>query len=111
MKAKFDKGPMGLLSVWAKPSMGKNMALNFVFYIVACSLIAYLASAAGIPRGAGFGKVMQVVGTAGVLAFSFSALPGMIWFQANKPAIVSHIVDGVVMGLITGAVFALLWPK
>lgn len=111
MKAKFEKGPMGTLSVWTTPNMGVNMALNFVFYLVACFLIAYLAAAAGVPRGAGFGKVMQVVGTAGVLAFSFSAIPGMIWFQANKPAIVSHVFDGVVMGLITGAVFALLWPK
>lgn len=111
MKAKFERGPMGLLSVWSPPRMGVNMALNFVFYIVACSLIAYLASASGLPRGAGFGKVMQIVGTAGVLTFSFSAIPGMIWFQANKAAILSHVLDGVVMGLITGAVFALLWPK
>lgn len=110
-KAKCEQGPMGTLSVWSKPNMGVNMAFTFVFYVVACSLIAYLAAAAGIPRGAGFGKVMQVAGTAGVLAFTFSALPGMIWFQANKPAMLSHIFDGVVMGMITGVVFALLWPK
>lgn len=110
-KAKCDAGPMGTLSVWTKPNMGLNMVLNFLVNVVACFLIAYLVSAAGMPRGAGFGKVMQVVGTAGVLTFTFASLPGMIWFQANKPAIVSNVVDGVVMGLITGAVFALLWPK
>lgn len=111
IKALFDKGPMGTLSVWRKPSMGRNMLWTFVIELIASALIAYLLVAAGLPRGAEFAKVFQVAATAGVLTYSVAALPGMVWFQANRPAIVSALIDGVVMGLLTGAAFGLLWPS
>ena len=37
-------------------------------------------------------------------------MPGMVWMGAYGRAIVMSVIDGVVYGLITGAVFAGLWP-
>lgn len=111
MKSKCEKGPMGLLSVWKMPNMGINMLLTFVVMLIASFLMAYIAVAAGFGRGEPFAKVMQVIGTVGVLTYSVASLPNAIWFQANKSAIVSCLIDGVVMGLIAGAVFGGLWPK
>src|SRR5262245_16007129 len=85
--AKWKSGPAGMLNVWnPNASMGMNMVLSFLVYLIVSAMIAYLAASAGMPRGAGFSRALQVIGTAGVLAYTFAALPQMIWFQANANA-------------------------
>lgn len=106
---KWKSGPAGVLHVWGPVNMGRNMALSFVVYLMVSLLVGYIGANA-IPRGAGFGHVLQVLGTAGVLAYVFGSLPHAIWFQARRQAVVSCAFDGVVQGLITGAVFGWLWP-
>jgi hypothetical protein len=54
--------------------------------------------------------VFQVLGAAGILAYTFSFLPQMIWFQATPSAKVAGIIDGLVSGVATGLIFAALWP-
>ncbi|MBS0188254.1 MAG: hypothetical protein JSS51_09305 [Planctomycetes bacterium] len=111
MKEACEKGPMGTLSLWRKPSMGLNMFLTFLVELAAAFLIVYVGVAAGFTRGEPFAKVFQVLGTVGVLTYTVASLPGAIWFQANKSAVISGLVDGIVMGLLTGAVLGWLWPK
>jgi hypothetical protein len=106
----LKEGPVGHLSVWQPPlTMGGKMAATFFVYLVVSTLIAYLAFVA-LPNPAKFAKVFQVVGTAGILAYSFSFIPNAIWFGAYKRTIVASIIDGIVFGLITGAIFAWRWP-
>ena len=109
---KWKTGPSGLLNVW-KPncSMGMNMVLSFLVYLIVSIFVAYIGYAAGLPRGAGFSKIFQVLGAAGIVAYSFSFLPQMIWFQANANAKVAGILDGLVSGFVTGVLFAVMWPK
>ncbi|MFN0011393.1 MAG: hypothetical protein ACKVS8_07090 [Phycisphaerales bacterium] len=111
-QAKWKAGPAGMLNVWpANISMGMCMALSFMVNLLASVLIAYLLVAAGVPKGAAFVKVMQVAGTAGVLAYTIGWMPGSIWFQASTNQKVAMLFDGLVVGLGTGAIFAALWPK
>ena len=106
----LQEGPIGHLSVWQPPlSMGGKLAATFIVYLVVSTLIAYHASVA-LPKTAEFAKVFQVVGTAGILAYSFSFIPSAIWFGAYKRTIVAGIIDGIVFGAITGAIFAWRWP-
>jgi hypothetical protein len=106
----LEQGPVGHLSLWPPPlSMGGKLAGTFVVYLVVSTLIAYLASVT-LPRPAAFAKVFQVVGTAGILAYSFSFIPSALWFGAYKRTIAAGIFDGIVCGLITGAIFAWRWP-
>lgn len=108
---RWKEGPTGLLNLWPNNmSMGKNMVLSFLVYLVVSALIAYLGAAAEIPHGASFAKVFQILGTAGVLAYAFAMIPNGIWFNAGARAITMNFLDGVVYGLVTGAVFAWLWP-
>ncbi len=112
---KWKEGPVGMLSLWPpNPSMGKNMVLTFVLYLVVSALIAYLGWAV-LPHGGlmpppTFGKVMQALGTAGVLAYSFAFIPNALWFGQYPRAIAMRVLDGIAYGLITGAIFAALWP-
>jgi hypothetical protein len=109
---KWKTGPAGLINIWVpNPNMGMNMLLSFVVYLIVSFFIAYIGWATSMQRGLPFAKVFQVAGVAGILAYTFSFLPQMIWFQASKNAKVSGIIDGIVSGLLTGLVFAMLWPK
>lgn len=106
----LKEGPVGHLSVWQPPlGMGGKLAATFLVYLVASVLIAYHTSVV-IPKAAEFGRVFQVVGTAGVLAYSFAFIPNAIWFGAHKRTIALSIIDGIVYGAITGVIFAWQWP-
>lgn len=107
---KWAKGPTGLIRVWGPTNMAKNMVFTFLTFLLVSCLIGYLGSAC-LPRGTGFMQVFRVLGTAGVLSYCFAFLPGDIWFQNKPRATLMCMIDGVVFGLITGAVFGLLWPK
>lgn len=117
VKQALEQGPVGHLSAWQPPlTMGGKLAATFVVYLVASTLIAYLASVAlplppqAGPGAPGFAKVFQVVATAGILAYSFAFIPSAIWLGAYTMAIVAGIFDGIVFGVITGAIFAWRWP-
>lgn len=106
---KWKRGPAGTLNIWPEFNMGRNMVLSFIVYLLISTLIAYLGAAALTP-GTSFGKVFQVLGVAGILAYTTSGLTNAIWFQASRNAVLSNAFDGIVSGLITGAIFASLWP-
>lgn len=106
---RWKRGPVGLLNVW-KPdvSMGRNMLVTFLVYIAISAMIAYLGVitiGAGVP----FLRAFQVLGTAGVLAYSFAFIPSGVWFQHGRSTIMC-VIDGIAYGLITGAAMAALWP-
>ena len=60
-----------------------------------------------IAPGAEFMKVFRFVGTAGILTYGTANILNGIWFGRKM---VGDIVDGIAYGLITGAIFAWLWP-
>jgi hypothetical protein len=107
-KSKMSAGPRGTLTLWkAPPNMGINMACTVLFFLIANAVIAYLAAMV-ISPGADRWFVFRFVGTAGVLTYGTANILNGIWFGRKM---VADIVDGVVYGLITGLIFALLWPR
>lgn len=109
-KALWKEGPMGMMTVMPTPNMGKNMVLSFLVYLAVSIGVAYLGSVA-LPRGATFAKVMQILGTAGILAYCFAFWPSGIWFAQKPRALIMCTIDGIAFGLITAAIFAALWPS
>ena len=107
----MQHSPMGLLRVWGPISMGRNMLLTFLVYLLVSVLAGYLGWTTLPHSGAEFTKVMQVLGTAGILAYCFASLPNDIWFQKSLREVVTSLIDGIVFGLLTGAMFGWLWPK
>jgi hypothetical protein len=110
-QARWKAGPTGVLTLWRNDvSMGKCMLLTFLVYLAVNVVIAYLGWRALPHAEAGFTRAFQVLGTAGVLAYAFAHIPNGIWFQAYPRTILLNVIDGVVYGLITGAIFAAMWP-
>jgi hypothetical protein len=109
-KASWERAPAGLLTVFTKPSMGANMGATFVVFLIASVLVGYVAWHTRASFPGDFADRFQVLGTIGILTYCFSFLPNMIWFQAGKRAMVNGIADGVLYGIVTGAIFSWLWP-
>lgn len=112
-KAKFEQGPHGMLQIWppdAFGKMGRNMILSFIFYIIVGVFIAYLASMA-MGRNTEPMQVFRFVGTAGVMAYTLAGIPNQIWFGTPTRNIIACLIDGIAFGLITGGIFAWLWPS
>ena len=102
-----EAGPTGTLTIWKKPpSMGVNMLCTVLFFIIANFVIAYLAGIA-LPPGETFMNVFRFVGTAGILTYGTANILNGIWFGRKM---VADIIDGIAYGIITGLIFAALWP-
>jgi hypothetical protein len=105
----LKEGPVGHLSVWQTPvTMGGKLVATFIVYVVVSTLIAYLTRIA-LPGPAEFARVFQIAATAGILAYCFSFIPNALWFGAYKRTIVATVIDGIIYGAITGAIFAWFW--
>lgn len=130
VKEAIARGPIGHLSLWPTPlTMADKMAWTFLLYLIVTIGIAYLTHTAlpttiylvnAAPGTTGttgpvidaptFAEIFRIAGTAGVLAYAFSFIPNMIWFGAYKRSIIASLIDGIVYGLLTGLIFAWLWP-
>ena len=100
-------GPSGNLIVFpGMCSMGRNMFCTWLFFTAASFVIAYLAGLALAP-GTEFMRVFQFVGTAGILTYGSANILNGIWFGRKM---LGDVVDGIAYGLITGCIFAWLWP-
>jgi hypothetical protein len=91
--------------------MGKNMLLTFLTNLAVSFLIAYVASHIASSISGDKMKIFQVIGTIGIIAYCFAFIPNHVWFGTKPRTTIMNMIDGVVYGLITGGVFAWLWPN
>jgi len=111
MQKKWSEGPIAVLYV--KPSgpmqLGPFLGKWFAYTLVVSAVVAYLASAVLTTATPGL-TVFRVVGTATWFAYSWQGPADSIW--KGKPWICTakDLFDGLVYGVLTGAVFACLWP-
>ncbi len=109
-KKRYEAGPHGTMTVWpGPPQMGRNMAASVAFYLVASVFVGYLGSIA-LETEAGFVSVFRFTSTAAVMAYCLGFFPNAIWFGKKLRSVVMDVIDGVAYGLITGLLFAMLWP-
>ncbi|HRQ65280.1 MAG TPA: hypothetical protein PKZ76_10550 [Xanthomonadaceae bacterium] len=107
---RYDTPPWGMVNVWpSKPSMGGNMVKTVLFFFVVTVLVGYVGAAA-LPAGATMGEVFRVLGTTAILAHTAGGVCREIWFTRPLRAKLMDAIDGLVYGVITGLVFALMWP-
>ena len=105
--AKMKQGPMGVLTLFPGMTMGRNLGLTFLYYIVISVGLAYLSRLA-LPAGAEFMAVFRFVSTAGLMTFLAAIVQHAIWFRCR---IVGHVIESVLYAAIVAGVFAAMWPK
>lgn len=109
---KFKQGPVGML--FLRPAGAPGMAKNLVQWFVFCLLVSYFCAyvaASTLATGTAGMQVFRVVATVGFVAYAFGSLPMGIWYGQPWKAVVKDVIDGLIYGLITASVFAMLWPK
>jgi len=103
---RYAAGPRGILNVYNMPNMPINMISTILYFLVTVFTIGYITSVACPEEAPGFMKVFRIAGTIGVLTYAPSGFMYRIWFTARKW---THVLDGVVYGVVLGLIFALLW--
>jgi hypothetical protein len=103
---KYAAGPRGILNLLPKANMGANLGLTVLYFLTVSFVLAYLASIAFRP-GAEFLQVFRFVVTAAFAIFLAAIVQHAIWFRMR---IVGHVIESAAYALITGAIFAALWP-
>lgn len=112
-RTRLMAGPMALAWVrnpGSRFSFGRALASFFVYTLVVSVFVAYL-TAHTVPAGSDYLAVYRVAGTAGVLGYSFGAIPYSIWYGKPWSSTVKDIIDGVIFGMLIGGTFGWLWPR
>ena len=103
---KYKQGPRGLVNLWGLPNMGRNLGLTFLFFLIIAFVTGYIAWEA-LGADASFMKVLQIVGAISMLVHCSTGQLNAIWFPKRT---IFDFFDGIVYGIVTGLIFALLWP-
>jgi hypothetical protein len=105
-KRKHEQGPVGIMTVFGKVNMGRNLALTLLYFLAVSFCLAYLGTL-GLPSGAEFMHVFRFIATAALLAYLPAIVQHSIWFRCR---ITGHVVESIAYAQITGAIFGALWP-
>ena len=109
---KMKRGPWAMLTVMpGMPSMGKMLGAWFVHLVIVGVFVAYLATHAGLPRGAEYLSVFRITGTTALMAYVGYAMPMCIWHAMPWSQLPGRVLDGIIYALLTAGTFAWLWPE
>ncbi|MHC4939087.1 MAG: hypothetical protein ACYTHK_08980 [Planctomycetota bacterium] len=108
---KYDAGPSGIMILrpQGSMSMGKNLAKSFVYNVLLVLIPAYLATL-GIQKGADGKLVFRFISTGVWLGCSGAVGWNMIWWNKSGSSTAKEVFDGLVYGVIAGAIFTAMWP-
>lgn len=111
IKAKFDAGPVGILTILPNgaPNMGKYLALWFGFCVVVSIFTAYLTGRT-LEASGDYLQVFRVAGTAAFMAYGVGQLSDSIWKGQPWNVTLKGMFDGLVYALLTAGTFGWLWP-
>ena len=109
---KYKKGPVAFLTVLqggGGPTMGKELALWFLYSVVVGIFSAYVAGRALGP-GAEYLAVHRFAGVTAFCGYSLALLQNSIWWKKSWSGTLKSMFDGLIYASITGGVFGWLWP-
>lgn len=108
---KAKAGPTFLMTVspGRAPSMGKSLALWFLYCLLTSVFAAYVAGRALAP-GAAYLEAFRFAGTTAFAGYSLGLLQSSIWYSRRWTTTFKLMLDGLVYGALTGGTFGWLWP-
>jgi hypothetical protein len=109
---KVNAGPVVLMTIspGGPPSMGRSLALWFLYSIVVGVFAAYVAGRALGP-GAHYLAVFRFVGASAFMGYSLALLQNSIWFNRNWGTTLKSVLDGLIYASLTAGTFGWLWPR
>ena len=109
--AKMKEGPNALIigMPTGPPTLGKQLALWFIYTVGVGIVTAYVASRT-MDAGADYLAVFRVAGTVAFLTYAGGAPASSIWVGIKWSSTVKSVFDGLLYGVVTGGTFGWLWP-
>jgi hypothetical protein len=108
---KFKRGPVGTMTILpAGISMGKNLALWFVYTLFVGIAVALIVGRTRWP-GAPFMQIFKLAGAVAFLVYFGAEPTNSIWKGRKWSTTVKFLIDGILYGATTGAVFGYFWPE
>jgi hypothetical protein len=109
---KMKKGPVVLMTVMPSGpnSMGRNLALWFVYTTVVGLFAAFVAGRA-LPVGAVHMQVFPIVASVAFVGYAVALWQMSIWYWRAWSLTIKATVDGLIYALLTAAIFGWLWPR
>jgi len=109
---KYAKGPVAVFTVMpgGKPSMTGQFVQWFLYLVVVGIFAAYIAGRA-LPAGAPFRAVLRFAGATAFIGYALALWQDTVWYKKSWMTQLKNTFDGLVYGLLTGAVFGWLWPN
>ncbi len=107
MIEKYTRGPVGFLTIVPSgpPSMGKNLGQWFGYSVLVGIFAAYVASFTKTESA----MVFRLTSTIAVIGYTFTHIYNSIWKAQKWGTTAKFVLDGVIYGLVTGAVFRWMW--
>lgn len=110
-KEKMRMGPNIIMTVLPNEvvGIGRSLALWFGYLLGVGILSAYIASRA-LPQGGTNLEIVRFAGATAFIAYAAALWQASIWYRKSWATTIKANVDGIIYALITGWIFALLWP-
>lgn len=109
---RMKRGPV-FVATFMSPqgtSLGRNLAMWFVYSIVVGVFAAYIAGEA-LPPGTPYPRVFQFAGCTAFIAYAVALWQNSIWYSKSWATTLRSTIDGLIYGLLTAGVFGWLWPR
>lgn len=109
---KLQQGPVMMLTVMPNGpfTMGKNLAMWFVYCAVVGFFAAYIAGRALAPD-AHYLEVFRFVGATSFIGYTVALWQMSIWYKRPLSMSVKYTLDGLIYAFLTAGTFGWLWPK
>lgn len=108
---KLKEGPVGLVTLLPHEPwpMGKSLMQWFVYSLLVGVYSAYIAVHT-LPGGAESLAVLRIVGATAFAGYGLALIQNSIWKFTAWSTTGKFLFDALVYGLLTGGIFAWLWP-
>jgi hypothetical protein len=108
---RVNRGPVAVMTVMpGSMSMGRNLALWFVYCLVVGLFAAYIAGRALAP-GTDYLQVFRFAGATAFIGYSLALWQMSIWYRRAWTTTIKATVDGLIYALLTAGTFGWLWPR
>jgi hypothetical protein len=109
---KLRQGPVAVMTVLPNGpvSMGRNLALWFVYLLVVCLLVAVITGRV-LPLGTAYPRVFKVSGAIAFLGYALALCQPSIWYGRSWRLTAKGFLDGLIYAALTAGTFGWLWPR
>ena len=109
---RLEEGPLASIRIQKNgmPKMGPQLVTYFAYCVLVSFLVGYIARHT-LDFGAERLIVFRLTGTVAIAAYTMALIPESIWMWRPWNVTWKSVFDSIVYGILTGAIFACLWPK